>query len=162
MIKFLKKNPKTSEAIISEFEEQFDQHLPEEYRTFILSTNGGVMSNYTYVTYEDEEFDEDVHVYIREFFGFDTAEKSFDLVTKEIKSENRILRVEIEYWIQNLIAIARIDDGHGYIVISTSGDNKGMVYVMADELPTFEFAQKLGENFKDFLAKIKFEDSNEQ
>lgn len=162
MIKFEKKNPKTSEAIILEFEKQFNQQLPEEYKTFILSINGGVMSNYIYVTYEDKEFGEDVRLYITEFFGFNAVEQSFNLVTDEIKSENRILRTEIRTWIQNLIAIARIDNGHDYIVISSSGDNKGMVYVIGDELPTFEYAQKLAENFNEFLAMIRFEPSNEQ
>jgi hypothetical protein len=148
VIEFDKINPSTSLEAITEFETAWNVVLPDDYKEFLLKTNGGRLPRrgYKYIRYGIGYAD---YAHIDELYGIKSAETN--LYTQDIHSANHKLE---DYRLPDTIAIGGIYDGHWYFGIVVGEDRFGEVLLWLDGLPTFEYAHKLADSFIEFLEKI--------
>lgn len=126
-------------------QEHFNIELPSDYCTFLTKHNGAVIDdNYFYV--------DDLKEYIlfNLFYGVNTSEKSYDLISKNTEY--------IEDIPEESILIGR-DQGGGWILLICDGENDGIWYYdhsyffeqSSDELNTYFIC----ETFSEFLKILE-------
>jgi hypothetical protein len=152
-IKFERTNPKISEEELAEFEKSHNTKLPEDYRQFLLETNGGVPSlenaYIPYILYDGT----DSFYTVEDFFGIKQADKSNDLtwVNWLLNQEDSTGRKTIP---PNCLAIASIMGGHDYLGISFVPNTYGYIYVWDNHNADYENAWKVAESFSEFLTVL--------
>lgn len=144
----------TSVAIveIAQFEAKQAINLPNDFRVFLLKTNGGKPKPHIFEYFRSNR---SVHSSIRHFFSLDAASRySFDKYLKTYK--NRVP--------ENLLPIAT-DYGSNLVCIAIKGENYGRVYFwdhdfeVIDENPDYSNVYLISGSFLSFISNLK--DSNE-
>jgi hypothetical protein len=137
-----------SEAQLSAIESKLGVKLPQEYRSFILESNGGVPSPSGFST-EDGK----VESYVSQFYIFggsieDDFETCFNFYTK-----GGLIP-------PNLVAVAK-DPVDNQVLLGVSGDDYGkLFYWSADEEddehdPSFDYMRLVATDFLKFLGKLR-------
>lgn len=113
---FTDKGKKNTNRKIAEFEAKRQIKLPIDYRTFLLSTNGGCPEPDAFPIRDNPN---DSHGLIQQFFSLGSKDEDYDL------DEN--IEVYTERIPVNLLPIAT-DPGGNILCISTHGEDFGTVY----------------------------------
>ncbi|WP_206911961.1 hypothetical protein IGL98_000225 [Enterococcus sp. DIV0840] len=138
----------TTKEKINELENKYNLILPDDYKTFLLSNNGGIVE-------KDESngvFVEDINeqIIIDVFYGVDTGQE----------------KANINYWMDSLLedlledtVIIGDDIIQGLILIICSGENAGVYYW--DDAYNFDGSDEevntywIADSFTDFIAMFK-------
>ncbi len=130
---------------LSKVEKQYDFRFPDEYKSFLLQSNGGKINprNFTFGAedYEGSRIDKFLAVYSGEHDNF---EKYFQMYKKDAQ------RLP-----DNLVPIAH-DDGGNLICISVDGNDCGAIYFWDHEyeLEDEENIFLIKSSFNEFLAAL--------
>jgi len=167
MIKWLKQNPEITEDDVAAFEKRNKLKLPEDYRKFLLETNGGSPKPFHKVRIDNghyEKYGEHYYVYFTRFLGIKPQHMRIDDFgyRGEIEWQNKDFRDAGSFIekrddiFDHIMVVALMDDGHHCILMRLSGNEKGMVYWGSNE-DHYEDVFKLADNFTDFLKLIRYE-----
>ena len=149
MIIFENEFNKISSSDIDLFENNLSMSLPDEYKAFLLNSNGGISPNLKYFDFEEEDS------VIDAFFGIELQKKdrNYDLEINHIRMENRC---PIEF-----LPIA-IDAFGNKILLNL--DNKSVYFwdheLEADEsngddpLNYYNNIKKISDSFNEFLRSL--------
>ena len=159
-LNFDKINPSTRLEDITDFEKAWDITLPEDYKQFLLNTNGGIGFGNNFIPY--------LHSYrtktgdCKEIETFACIDEVFgllsnsDLCTGDLHTVNVRIRQgdgDRTMCLPDTIVIA--DDGnHHYFGIVTSQSRYGQVHYWLDHNPDFEWSLKIADTFTQFMEKI--------
>lgn len=127
---------------IEKVEKELGFKLPQDYKTFLLDTNGGINSNYE-LSFRIKELNDNIVIDV--IFGIDVDENANILsVTKSLAGEMHPNSILIGDSIQ-----------HGFIVMICTGANKGIYYW--DESYIYDISNdecnmyKIANDFREFL-----------
>jgi hypothetical protein len=161
-INFDKVNPSTTPELIATFEKAWDIVLPDEYKEFLLQTNGGIATWFNFIrhlhsyrTKTGECKQVDTYATLEEVYGANSP--SGDLYTLDLETKNTHLKAgdgEGTYLLPDTIAIASAMGGHNFFGIVVGKSKFGQVYLWSYGLPDYEYAVKLADSFTEFLEKI--------
>jgi hypothetical protein len=146
-VKFSRQGELVSESVISQFEVDEKIILPDDYRQFLLDTNGGRTRGLLAYKNPKQEL---VRGIITVFYGFRVTD---DKNLLDIRSIRKIFEEDIP---DELLSIGGLDGGHHEVVLSVKGDI-GKVYTWMYGLPSYEYADLVAESFTDFLKHITFD-----
>lgn len=129
-MKFEEKFGSATKDAIARLEEKFSLKLPEDYKNFLVETNGGVVDGEkTKGIVLSEEYGENLEVNVDVFFGVDTEENATNI---DYWMEQDYLEDDI---LENTVLIGDTYQ-HGFIVLICEGEDKGVYYW--DDTYTFE------------------------
>lgn len=154
-IKFAETNQKISEEDLVKFEESHAMKLPEDYRKFLLETNGGIPSdenncfNYIRRDIRKEGFIDTVM--IRNFLGLN--QEIYDL-GKVHHNLNQKLPDGRAIKLPECLAIADSIFVHHNLGISLLEEKYGEVWLWDDFEPDYEDAWLIANNFTEFLSLL--------
>jgi cell wall assembly regulator SMI1 len=136
------------DATILAFESKFNIKLPDEYRRFLLSHNGGNPSPKKIIT-QDKKIESMVSTF------FPLSDFTEDNLVNEFEGLTQARQIP-----PNFISIA-MDPAENRIVLSIYGDDVGKVYYWSwDEEPkkptcSYKYLRLIANNFDDFLSSLK-------
>lgn len=133
----------TTESYVNELESILENKLPSSYRSFLLTTGGGLVRNGKYYKELDAGLILDFKLSV--FFGNCPSKLAFNL-----RHINVMLIGELP---NNLFAIA--DDGYGNLIcIGTSGESKNKIFIAMDNDDEFSNVLLLEDSLEEFISNL--------
>lgn len=126
-----------SQQKVIDIESRFDIHLPEDYKDFLINTNGGTFKLGTINSIHIDSVDEDI--YLDVFFGI-TDDENLNIFYWNEKYFNEMLEKTI---------LIGFDLMQGFIVLICDGENNGIYYW--DD--SYNFNQSNDKNNMYFITK---------
>ena len=154
MIKFKVVNPKISAERIEEFQIRNGITIPDDYKEFLLRTNGGVPANYHILEFVHNTKGKE-QVTLQELFGIEVH--SSKMITFDIDEIKEITRETLQ---SEYLAIGMMVGDHIMAVIRLSGSQKGHIFLWDDQLvhnneKAYHFVASSFEEFLDLLRQVK-------
>jgi hypothetical protein len=149
-IKFAKTNEKISEEELVEFEKLLKVRLPEDYRLFLLETNGGVPSE-EYMCFDFLKREDCIDtMMIRCFYGF--TQDIWDLA--QLKYMNQKGLDGSPLTLEDCLIFANLLAGTYQVGTSLKEEKFGEVYLWNNHEPYYEDAWLIANNFTEFLGLL--------
>lgn len=167
---YIVSNRGTGNDTIEEFEKKFRVKLPDDYKDFLIHTNGGVLNDDKGVTIHIPDTDMDIAV--KKFYGIGTEESSLEAINYQVWEEIDGMEISVDSdeepqelidvlpenkQVYNLLVIGEDVLGQ-YIVINFIGEatficywDKDMKYSKPDE----ENAYYISNSFEEFVHIIE-------
>lgn len=150
-MKITKQNELSGIKALEKLEHNLHKRLPEDYRKFLLSVNGGQIA-YGRVAYVKPQLGE-TYITMTQLYGLQSSGKSLytQSIENAIKQSQKILS-------EDFMPIADEIGGHIQIVMSLSDKNFGSIHIWLDNNATSEKSLvKVADDFNNFLEIIEFE-----
>lgn len=134
---FINKFGSLSQREIIDIESRFNIHLSEDYKDFLINTNGGTFKSDTINSIHIDSLDEDI--YLDVLFGI-TDDENLNIFYWNEKYSNEMLEKTV---------LIGFDLMQGFIVLMCGGENNGIYYW--DD--SYNFNQSNDKNNMYFIAK---------
>ena len=148
-MKIINGGSKISQDDINDIQEKIGVLFPEDYRKFLLQSNGGETEEDMLYDFFDEVTENNNTSVIQEFFSIDGERMDIYTVYKNLLDEEAIPR--------DMIAIAS-DPGGNIISISLAREDYGTVYFLNHEYEEMDSSylvkSKIASSFTEFISQL--------
>lgn len=159
-ITYTNSNPPASPQAIEKFEKSLGTTLPDDYKQFLLTENGGnVDYDLPYIQDDDLDLLPIDQLYGLSWDGENLAYNAYGLSwdgKKLVTYDLNYIRWQAdEHFPLYMLELARVMGGHFSVIMSLLPDNKGSTYVCLDYTTIVEH---IASSFTGFLEKLTIND----
>jgi cell wall assembly regulator SMI1 len=149
--------PPLTEIALAKLEEQLELKLPQDFRAFLLESNGGYLEEGLTVDFVETGYETVTSTLINEFYYLGSStDRSFSNIASE-----HVRLIENDLIPPSLIPVAT-DAGGNYILLCVSGDDYGHVYFANHELEDPETGylvmSSIADSFTEFIDMLYSEE----